>query len=120
NTPSTHLPPIVQLSTFYAQDFAPIAAKFELDAGITVSERPDINSANGILGHVITDRNAKGSFDPEVPSVLSHNIYNRMVAGTTGSLSGAIGTVAGNTVEYWAPCIQYNDAAYADRNGILT
>ena len=52
-----------------------IATKIEIDLGNTIAQRDDVNSANGVLGFMITGRSSKGSVDPEVIDavILSHN-----------------------------------------------
>jgi hypothetical protein len=119
-TPNAILPPIVQSANVSLLGYTPIASKIEIDLGVMVTERDDVGSANGILGFQITDINPNGSLDPEVPTVAAQNVFNKLIAGTTGALSATIGNTAGNMINFYCPSVQYADANYQDRNGLLT
>jgi hypothetical protein len=120
STPNTTNPPIVESCRLLMHGFAPVASKLEADLGAKVVERPDVTSSNGLEGFLITGFEPKGSVDPEVETVATHNFYNRLINGTTGSLSAVIGNTVGNRITLTAAVVQYSDVKYGNRNDILT
>lgn len=94
-----------------------IATKIEIDLGNTIAQRDDVNSANGVLGFMITGRSSKGSVDPEVIDAAA---WTKLVAGTSGSTSVTLGATSGNIIVFTMAATQYTDVSYGDRSGILT
>ena len=93
-----------------------IAGKIEIDLGNTIAQRDDVNSANGVLGFIITGRSSKGSVDPEV---IDETNWTKLVAGTSGITSVTLGT-SPNQIVFTMAATQYTDVSYGDRSGILT
>ena len=118
-TPKKHFPPIVQSAGLSIHGFAPVAAKLDIDLGTQVSPRDDINSTDGLAGFQITSFDAKGSVDPEVPSIAAHNFFGRLSAGTTGTGTVQVGSTSGNMVLITMANVQYSDVSYGDRNGLM-
>ncbi|TAK57875.1 MAG: hypothetical protein EPO24_09410 [Bacteroidetes bacterium] len=119
-TPIAALPPVLQSATFTVHSFAAIISKFEIDCANVIAERPSINSAGSILGFMLTGRNPVGSIDPEMETLSTHDFVARMIAGTEGAMSLAIGATAGNITTLTLPKSQYVEADPGDRDGILT
>ena len=94
-----------------------IATKIEIDLGNTIAQRDDVNSANGVLGFMITGRSSKGSVDPEVIDAAA---WTKLVAGTSASTSVTLGATWGNIIVFTMAATQYTDVSYGDRSGILT
>lgn len=114
------LPAIVESASFSALSFAAIISKLEISAGNTISERPSASAAGGLLGFSITDRNPKGSFDPEAETIATHDFYNKLIAGTQGIVTVTIGATAGNITTISCPKAQYAGLKSGNRNGFLT
>jgi len=116
------LPPVVQsgaLAVNVGGAWSPIAGKLDFDAGVEVTERPDISSPDGIKGFQVTSFKPTMSINPEAVTISTYSAFTKLAAGTTGSLTAVIGTVAGNKVEIYCPAIQHEDVNYGDNNGIL-
>jgi hypothetical protein len=114
------LPPIVQSASFSMHSLSAIIAKFDIDFGSDVSERPDVSSAVGIKGFLITGKKPAGSVDPELVSIATHAFFTRLIAGTEGTVSIQIGTVAGNIITFQATKAQYVGLDYGERSNLRT
>lgn len=119
-SPNVTIPPVVQTSALSIMGYSPVASKFEIDIANDVTMRDDLNSAAGLLGFQITDCKPKGTLDPEAPTIAAHNVFNKLVAGTTGSFTMTVGSTPGNIINFYAPSVQYTDAKFGDRSGLLT
>jgi hypothetical protein len=114
-------PVMIQSQALTLGGYSPIAKALEIDLGVVVSEREDLNSAEGLKALQITDRQCKGSLDPEMVTEATHPFWANFKNNTLVALAGnTIGTVAGNQVQITAPKVQYENIAEGDRNGIRT
>ncbi len=100
--------------------FEPVATKIDLDYGASVTPRKSINSATGIVGFNITDRNPKGSLDPESELEATYPFWSQWEEATDFPITMQLGTVAGNRVKIDTPKAQFDTLTYADRDGTLT
>jgi hypothetical protein len=119
NTPQSTYPPIMKSATLSLQGYAATVQKFEIDFGNVVTEKPDINAANSLLGFQITDRKPAGSTDPESTLVATHDFYGKFISGAEASSSIVIGSGAGNICTITLPKTQYGKITKADRGGIM-
>jgi hypothetical protein len=115
------VPPIVQSSQLKLDAYSPVSAKVEIDLGVGVEPRDDVNSANGLLGFVITKREPKGTIEIETPTVAAKDVFGALIAGTEGALVLRTAPDA-NSVQWEVSgaSVQYNDVAYGDKGGIMT
>lgn len=93
-----------------------ICSKFDIDVDNTIAMRDDINSANGIKGFVIVNRNPKGSADPEVDGVT---VWTNLAGATEASSTITINGTDVQDIIFTLPQTQITDVSYSDRNGIL-
>lgn len=122
-TPSgveTTVPPALLSATFSIASFSAFISQITFDMGNTLTPRGDINQASGYISTLLTDRNPKGSFDPEDELVATHDFYGRWLAGTTGALTWKHQGSAGNITTFTVPACQYTKLSEADRGGIAT
>jgi hypothetical protein len=113
------LPPLLKSSLFSVGGFAPVLKSFEIDMGNKLAPREDLNSASGYKSFMITDRDPRGKFDPEMELVATHDWYGRWKAGTTGALNiGAIGATQYNKIKITAPKLAYVKVSEGDREGL--
>lgn len=119
NTPASGDPPVVKSASFLLQTYAAIINKLEIDPGNVVSEKPDVNSANSILGYQITDRNPVGSADPEGVLVATHDFYGKFMSGAQAQSSIVVSNGT-RTLTITLPKTQYGRITTGDRGGILT
>lgn len=95
--------------------------KWEVDWETTISQRDDVVAATGIRGFVITDRNPKGSCDPEGENVTAgFDFFGKLMASTEAVAGFSIGTTAGNIIHFGFPKVQFTDVNYQDRQGLQT
>lgn len=112
------VPQMVQSQALTLGGYTPIAAALEIDLGVQIGERPDLNSAEGLKGLLVRSRQCRGSIDPEAVIEATHTFWANFKNGTLVALAGnLLGSVAGNKVAFTAPKVQYESIAWTDRNG---
>ena len=115
------VPPLVASTSFTLMgDGNRVAAKFDFDFQNEVSERVDLESAGGLKGFLITNRNPQGAIDPEIDALATFNELNKLTTTTEASSSIVLGATAGNIITVTFPKTQITNVAYGDRNGIVT
>jgi hypothetical protein len=115
----TQLPAMVELGKLTIdKGFQGVVSMFSFDLQNTISQRDDINSANGLKAIRITDRKPKGGIDPEGELVATEDFWGQLVGATQMPLQIRIGTVLGNTVRLLAPNTQYAGITYKTLNDI--
>lgn len=113
------LPPLLTNANFTIGAFSPVFKSVSFDMGNKLAPREDANAPTGYKSFMLTDRDVRGSFDPEMTLVASHDWYGRWKGGTTGALSiGAVGATQYNKVKITAPKVAYVKVAEADREGL--
>ena len=95
-----------------------IISSLTLDPANTIAMRESVSSSSGNLSAMITNRDPKITFDPEMATVAAHDFFGRWRSGVTGALSTVIGATAGNIVTISAPAVRYTKVSDSDRNGI--
>lgn len=105
----------------------PIIRSFNFDAGVTVTERGDINSAEGLFGLFITDRSPTLDLVVEVENKLSStsalpgfNPILDMAEAKTHNITFFHGTTSHRKTKFEFPEAQLVDVQYADDAGIRT
>lgn len=119
-SPDTTIPVPLLSATFSVASFAAFVSGIQFDMGNVLERRGDINQASGFISTLLTDREPKGSFDPEDELVATHDWYGRWKANTTGVLTWKHGATAGNIVTFTVPKAQYTNVKESDRGGIAT
>lgn len=120
-TPSgveTTVPVALLSALFSVAGFSAFVSTVSFDMGNTLTPRPDINQASGYISTLLTSRNPKGSFDPELETVATHDWYGRWLAGTTGVLTWRHPGAAGNICIFSVPVCQYIKINDGDRDGV--
>ena len=113
------LPPRLTGANFTIGAFTPVLKSFSIDMGNKVAPREDANAPSGYKSFMLSDRDPRGSFDPEMELIATHDWYGIWKAGTLGALSiGALGATQYNKVKITAPKVAYAKVAEGDREGI--
>lgn len=119
-TALTNNPPVVISAAAQVQAYAATFGKMSIDLGNEIAELPDVNSANAILGFMITDRNVTGSFDPNRVLVATHDFFGKMMSGAEAASTIKVGGTAGNICTITMPKTQYGQVKSGDRGGVAT
>jgi hypothetical protein len=120
-TYETTIPPIVESCVFTLNSLATlIVQELNLDLANEVASRDDISSVAGILQFIITNRNPKGSFNPEALLVASYGFWADWVAASQRALSCVIGVTSGNIITITAPKVTIDNISDGERDRILT
>jgi len=120
-TYETTTPPIVESCSFTLNSSsALIAQEMNIDLANDVISRDDINSANAIKAFLVSNRNPKGSFNPESMLVASYAFYADWVAASQRALSIVLGSTSGNIITITAPKVTIDSIADAERERVLT
>lgn len=120
-TPSgveTTVPVALLSAVFSVASFSAFVSQISFDLGNTLTPRADINKAEGYISTLLTARNPKGSFDPELELVATHDWYGRWIAGTTGVLTWKHPGSAGNICTFNVPVCQYVKISDGERDGM--
>lgn len=111
--------PVALLSALFSvAGFSAFCSTISFDMGNKLAPRQDFNAASGYISTLLTARNPKGSFDPELELVATHDWYGRLLAGTTGSLTWRHPGAAGNICIFSVPVCQYIKINDGDRDGV--
>lgn len=120
-TYETTAPPVVESCAFTLNALTTlIAQELNLDLANEITDRDDISSANAIKAFNISNRNPKGSFNPEAILVASYNFWADWVAATQRALSIVIGATQGNIITITAPKVTIDTIGEGERERVLT
>lgn len=116
----TTKPPMIQSAALTLGAYSTgVIESLQLRWGAQISERPDMNSAEGFKGLEFTGREITGSINPEAVTEATHAFWANFAAGTEVALSATFGSVAGNRIKInTAPKVQYGAPTFGDRNSI--
>jgi hypothetical protein len=95
-----------------------IVETLNIDMGNEISKRLDGNAATGILSYAITQRNTKGSFNPEKVALATLNPWNIFNATTIATLETKPTGSAGNTLEITCAGVVLDAPKYAPRENV--
>ena len=112
-------PPLILSAGFLYDSWDVPVSKFTIALKNEVAEREDVREASGLLGFFIGSRAPEASWDPEVQTLASRDVWANLAAANEGALAVTIGSVAGNQVAIAAPKCVKKKAAYGDRGGKL-
>ncbi|HSW37862.1 MAG TPA: phage tail tube protein [Acidobacteriota bacterium] len=113
-------PPPFMNATFTIDSYAALIASMNISMGNTVALRPDVNALSGHKSAVITKRDPKLTYDPELPTVAAYDFYGKLRSGAQGALTLALAGGAGNICTITAPKVQSVDISGADRESFQT
>jgi hypothetical protein len=113
------LPPLGVSAAFSLQTYSAIINALSIEDGNEIALRPSMSAATGILGFMITGRAPKGTVDPEMVLVATHDFWGKIASSAEGAMSLSLGSVSGNIIAFSWPKVQYMGLKYAERNGIL-
>jgi len=117
--PPTAFPPAILAPTFTVDAYAALIAKVDLDMGIKLARRVDMNSTSGYKSVMITGRDPVGNFDPEDVTVATYDIFGKWKApGTMGALSFIAGSAAGSILSVSLPKVRHLTVKPGEREGV--
>ncbi|MBT9169274.1 MAG: hypothetical protein DDT19_02630 [Syntrophomonadaceae bacterium] len=99
---------------------AAIVDAIEVTRVNTVAKRGSVNAISGVHRYSFAGREISGSFDPEIPPLVTWNPWHMWETAITGALSMTIGTVAGNRLSISMPNCQIDAPKLGAREGIQT
>lgn len=114
----THLPPINQSMLVTFDAFATgVIPSWSINFANQISERRDVNSANGFKGLRYTGRNPTGQMTMEQELVANFPVVTRFENATEMSWSALLGSTP-NRITFSSPSVQITSVASADIGGI--
>lgn len=112
------IPPLFLGASFSVAAYAAVVASFDVDFGNKLAARPDVSTVTGVKSIVLTERDPRGKFDPEMATIAGHDFIGRWTAGTPGALiCGPVGAVQYNKFTITAPKLVYTGVADGEREG---
>lgn len=112
------VPPVLLGATMSCDGVSLNIGELEIDVANNLAAKDKIDDAKGILSYMITGRDMKGSFNPEMVTVSEHDFFGKWFANTPMELNLEYGTDDGNKFRIFAPKIVYNKIDDGDRDGI--
>ena len=113
------LPQIIQDASFTWGSYSAIASKLDLDFGANVVPAESFNASYAIYAFRISDRDPKGSFNPDATLEATHPFWADWKGNTTRALSIQIGESAGNICTISIPKCSSTGPKYEDKEGVL-
>lgn len=101
-----------------AANYAPRIADVRFALGNVLQPLPSINSAGGLAGYFIADRNPRLSIDPEEATEATFAWYTAWLAATMSDCSFQAGTVQFNRLVYTFPTLQIVNQQRGPRDGL--
>lgn len=112
-------PPVCRSANVVIGAYTPVAQALSLEVTNTVSPSYDINSANAVTRVRVTQREVKGTLDPEVVALSSWNPWTLWHNATESNISLTIGNATGNRLVITANNAQPSDPPkYSARENI--
>ena len=112
------VPPMFMGANFVIGDYKPTVTEFTYAMGNTIADRLDANAAAGMVGAIITGREATGSVNPEMDSLANFNPWAKWQAAETSRIATLFGSDPGNRIRVELPAAQYDGLKHGDRSGI--
>ena len=109
-----------QNASFTINSYSAIIEALAIAAGNKIELRDSVNSAQGFLSAVITERLATLKLNPEDVLIATHDFWDDWEAGTLVALSATLGATAGNILTITAPKAQYGKVGQGERKGFAT
>lgn len=113
------LPPIIQNASFTWGSYEAIASKMDLDWGANVVPAESFNASYAIYAFRISDREPKGSFNPDACLEATHPFWADWKDSEERELSIQIGATAGNICTITIPACISTGPKYEDKEGVL-
>ncbi|QAZ66769.1 phage tail tube protein [Solidesulfovibrio carbinolicus] len=113
-----HKPPMFMGANLVIDDYRPVVTELTYAMGNTIVDRLDANAADGMVGVLITGREATGTVNPEMDALASFNPWTKWKAAQTSRIATLFGSDPGNRVRLELPAAQYDGLKHAERSGI--
>lgn len=115
---NTTIPPVLLNANLTCGDASLNIGEMEIDTANTLVSKDKINDPKGILSYLITARDMKGSFNPEMVSVGTHDFFGKWFNNAGVDLNLEYGSEAGNRFRFYAPKMVYTKVDDTERDGI--
>lgn len=113
------IPPVFLGATFTVGGYSAILGNINFDLSNQLTERLDVSNSAGVKSIALTDRDPRGSFDPEMVTVGTHDFFGRWKAGASGALvCGPVGATQYNRFTITAPKLVYTKIGDGNRGGM--
>jgi hypothetical protein len=118
-TYETQIPPVLLSASMSIGSYAAVAGSFSIDSGNTLALRDSMNSVDGYLSTIVTQRKMSGTLNPEMTTVAAKDWFGLWKASTQQSLIiGNVGSGANNIFKFVIPKIRFKKVGDSDRNGL--
>lgn len=114
----TMIPPVLLDAKMSCDGVSLNIGEMEIDTANALAAKDKIDDPCGILSYMITGRDMKGSFNPEMTAVKDHDFFGNWMSATPMELNLEFGSMEGNKFRIFAPKIVYSKVDDANRDGI--
>lgn len=118
----SQVPALSESMAFTVDSYANLVVEsLTINGGLSISDFPDINSANGIKTTAITARSLSGSINPEQETEATFAQFSKWDTAKQMAISGHVGSTP-QRVGFTCPNVQFGNLQSGDRQGkrILT
>lgn len=112
------VPPMFMGANLVIDDYRPVVTELTYAMGNTIADRLDANAAEGMVGAIITGREATGTVNPEMDSLANFNPWDKWKRARTSRIATLFGSDPGNRIRIELPASQYDGLKHGDRSGI--
>lgn len=112
------VPPVFMATNFFSLDaYNPVFNEWTIDMQNGVSPGVNANAADGYGEIRITERDPRGTIDPEMTLVATQDWIGDLFAGNTQNMSFQLGTVGGARFQFDIGVARYMEQSFDDRDG---
>lgn len=112
-------PVMVESATLTLDALAPVCRSISIAMNNNIIERPDVNSAEGLIGVRIADRNPTATIVVEEPLVATKDFWALLDAATALDVDFNQGSGAGGAIAVSIPKLALTNVTRSDDNGIV-
>lgn len=113
-------PPKCKGVTFTFDSYAAVVQQLEVDCNNTIAKRDSITDSTGVQGFEITNRDPKGSMNPEAVVSGTYAFFSAWNDSASKALSAVIGSTAGNIITISGTAAVIETIGFGDRDGVRT
>jgi hypothetical protein len=114
------VPPVFQNASMTFESGMGNISKIDITITNKIAKRPDPNATSGVKRVSVVGRDIKGTIDPEMVALATHNPWSSWSAGTAAALSFNLGQTTGNKYTFSLPSVNKDIPKIGARGGVRT
>ena len=111
-------PPLIKNVNLTMGGYAPILSSFEVNMNNDLTQRDDMNSAEGVREVIITGRRPEVTLNPDLMLVSEYDVWQKFENGEPQSIQAQFGSEIGNKIRIEMPEVVISKVGLGDRDGV--